>query len=180
MAVEILVMLCDDRLPTCQEWQRAIDAAAIDIKLEQIDDLRSHSGFLPAQIDGNDSGFEWYYGTIADVLDEGFEGPSEYDHAAGFVIHGDLQELACALLAAGCLANAADGVFFDEEAGAFVSGDRAIEIARGIDKSERDRRYRLAAKDARITDQRCPSCGAPCPSYRKTCKVCGVEVRRSI
>jgi hypothetical protein len=35
-----------------------------------------------------------------------------------------------------------------------------------------------AAKDAAITDKRCPSCGKPCPSYRKTCKHCGKSVAR--
>jgi hypothetical protein len=33
-----------------------------------------------------------------------------------------------------------------------------------------------AAKDAAITDKRCPFCGKPCPSYRKTCKYCGQAV----
>jgi hypothetical protein len=35
----------------------------------------------------------------------------------------------------------------------------------------------VARKDALITDKRCPDCGAPCPSYRKTCKHCGRDVR---
>jgi hypothetical protein len=33
-----------------------------------------------------------------------------------------------------------------------------------------------AEKDATLTDRRCPSCGSPCPSYRKTCKVCGYAI----
>lgn len=33
-----------------------------------------------------------------------------------------------------------------------------------------------AAKDAAITDKRCPFCGKPCPSYRKTCRYCGKAV----
>jgi hypothetical protein len=31
---------------------------------------------------------------------------------------------------------------------------------------------RMTATDATLTDRRCPSCGKPCPSYRKTCKHC--------
>jgi hypothetical protein len=34
-----------------------------------------------------------------------------------------------------------------------------------------------AAKDAAITDQVCPHCGKPCPSYRTTCKYCRKPVR---
>ena len=30
----------------------------------------------------------------------------------------------------------------------------------------------VATKDAQITRERCPFCGKPCPSYRKTCKHC--------
>ena len=36
---------------------------------------------------------------------------------------------------------------------------------------------RVAEKDAKITKQRCPFCGQPCPSYRITCKHCGRNVR---
>jgi hypothetical protein len=35
---------------------------------------------------------------------------------------------------------------------------------------------RAAEADARITDRKCPQCGKPCPSYRKTCKHCGQKV----
>ena len=35
----------------------------------------------------------------------------------------------------------------------------------------------MAAKDAAITDKRCPFCCKPCPDYRKTCKHCGKPVR---
>jgi hypothetical protein len=47
---------------------------------------------------------------------------------------------------------------------------------------ERDRQTQahldaIAAKDAAITDKRCPCCGKPCPRYRKTCKHCGKAVR---
>lgn len=31
---------------------------------------------------------------------------------------------------------------------------------------------RIAEADAKITDRKCPHCGQPCPSYRKTCKHC--------
>ena len=35
----------------------------------------------------------------------------------------------------------------------------------------------IAAKDAQITSERCPFCGKPCPSYRKTCKHCRKPVK---
>jgi hypothetical protein len=35
-----------------------------------------------------------------------------------------------------------------------------------------------AEKDAGLTNRRCPKCNSPCPTYRKTCKVCGFAVGR--
>ncbi len=178
MSVETIVVLRDERLPTRDGWQRVIDEAGIELQLDEIPDLRMHSGYLPARLNGSDSGFEWFYGKTCEVIGDGIEIPSGYGHAAAFVTHSDMGELICALLAAGCLAIASGGLFFDEETGAFVSGDRSIEIAGRIKQSEKENKRRLAERDSSITDQRCPSCGAPCPSYRKTCKACGADVRR--
>lgn len=37
---------------------------------------------------------------------------------------------------------------------------------------------RRADRDAELTDRRCPKCDAPCPRYRRTCRVCGHEIGR--
>jgi hypothetical protein len=39
-------------------------------------------------------------------------------------------------------------------------------------------RAAAAAKDAALTERRCPECGSPCPSYRSKCKVCGFAIGR--
>jgi len=39
-------------------------------------------------------------------------------------------------------------------------------------------RRRECEKDAALTDRRCPECGLPCPTYRKTCKFCGLALGR--
>ena len=178
MSVETIVVLRDERLPTRDGWQRGIDEAGIELQLDEIPDLRMHSGYLPARLNDSDSGFEWFYGKTSETIGDGIETPSGYGHAAVFVTHSDMGELICALLAAGCLAIASGGLFYEEENGAFAPGERSIEIARVIEQFERDNKRRLAEKDASITDQRCPSCEAPCPSYRKTCKACGADVRQ--
>ncbi|HYE20859.1 MAG TPA: zinc ribbon domain-containing protein [Tepidisphaeraceae bacterium] len=46
------------------------------------------------------------------------------------------------------------------------------------EEAERQRRAQerldqQAKADAQLTDRRCPACGKPMPSYRKTCKHCG-------
>lgn len=65
------------------------------------------------------------------------------------------------------------------EAVAAFEAERARAEAEWDADAERRKQAYLdatAAKDAAITDQRCPFCGKPCPSYRKTCKHCGKSV----
>jgi hypothetical protein len=40
------------------------------------------------------------------------------------------------------------------------------------ERQKQERIARMTATDAAMTDRRCPFCGKPCPSYRKTCKHC--------
>ena len=178
MSVDTFVILSDERLPSVAEWQRALDQAGVDIRLDDVDDLRQHSGYLPARFNGADSGFEWSYGIVDEVFGERPDGAGGRGHAIDLVTHDDEQEAMCALYAAGVLARLTDGLFYDEDAGDFVPGDRAMEIAAEWARSEQERKQRLAAADAALTDRRCPECGAPCPSYRKTCKACGYAVGR--
>lgn len=178
MSVDTFVILSDERLPSVAEWQRALDVATIDIRLDLIDDLRQYTGYLPAMFDGVDSGFEWYYGEAMDIFGRRPGSVGDRTHAINLVTHSDEHEGLCALYAAGVIAKMTDGLFFDDDAGVFVPGDRAIEMAAEWKASQQEQRQKLAAQDAAFTDRRCPECGAPCPSYRKTCKACGFAIGR--
>jgi hypothetical protein len=179
MSLDSFVILRDDRLPSLEEWQRAIDSLGVDISLDSIDNLRKHSGYLPAKFNGLDSGFEWFYGLSAEFFRDTPIDVEDRNYTINFVTRSDMQELMCALFAAGALAKVADGLFYDEENGVFVSGDRAIEIAWGIHDDEQNHARSIAEEDASLTDRRCPECEVPCPSYRKTCKVCGYAIGRA-
>ena len=179
MSLNTLVILRDDQLPSIAQWQRALYDAGINLQLDAIEDLRGHTGYLPAKLNGIDSGFEWYFGPVDEVFGQTPDGIGGRGHAASFVTHGEVHETLCALYAAGVLTGISNGLFFDEDAGAFVPGERGVEIAANWEASERQRQRQLAEQDADPTDRRCPECGAPCPSYRKTCKVCGYAIGRS-
>jgi hypothetical protein len=56
-----------------------------------------------------------------------------------------------------------------------AAGDAAY--AARLARKLQARRDAIAAKDAAITDNRCPACGQPCPTYRRTCKHCRRAVR---
>jgi hypothetical protein len=136
MSVDTFIFFRDDRLPSRDEWQAALDAENAHITLDHVDNLREFSGYWPAKFDGHDSGFEWFYGPVADMFGEQLEGAGDRHHAIDLVTHSDMRELVCAMLAAGVLAKLIDGLFLDEESGLLVTGDRAIEIARQIANSD--------------------------------------------
>lgn len=46
------------------------------------------------------------------------------------------------------------------------------------DEDKLHQRRAAAMKDATLTSRRCPQCDCPCPSYRRTCKVCGHAIGR--
>lgn len=68
-----------------------------------------------------------------------------------------------------------------EEAGvgirfAHVSGDMTGLVYPPTEAEKLAERIRDAEADASITSRRCPHCGVPCPSYRRTCKACRMPV----
>ena len=136
MSVDTFIFLNDDRLPSRDQWQAALDAENIKITLDEVDDLRDFSGYWPAKFDGHDSGFEWFYGPATETFGELPSGVGERDHAVNFVTHSDMRELACAMLVAGVLARLTDGKLLDEESDELVNGERALEIAREIASTE--------------------------------------------
>jgi hypothetical protein len=130
MSVDSFVFLRDERLPSVHEWQRALDQTGTGIVIDPTDDLRSHTGYLPARYHGHKTGFEWYYGPAEEISGQLPEAIGDRTHAVDFVTHSDMQELICALVAGAILAKLADGLVFDEESGKFIDGDKALELAR--------------------------------------------------
>jgi hypothetical protein len=168
-------------LPTVAQWQAALDAAGVGIVLEDVGDLRKHTGYLPATHRGKSSGFEWYYGTVAENFGgDASDGLAGRGHVINCVTHSDLGELVCGLIACSVLSQIADGLFLDVESGGLVDANQALQIALGIESQELERKKREAEKDAGITSRRCPQCGSPCAEYRKTCKACGFEIGRAL
>ena len=135
MSVDSFVFLQEDRLPTIAEWQGALDEEECGIALERIDDLRKHTGYLPASYRGHQSGFEWFFGPVAEVVGDKPEAVGNRSHAIDFVTHSDMRELICGMIAGAVLAKLADGLVFDEESGEYIDGNRALEIAKKLEKN---------------------------------------------
>jgi hypothetical protein len=135
MSVDSFIFLNENRLPTLSEWQRALDDEQCGIVLESIDDLHTHSGYLPADYRGHPSGFEWFFGPVADVFGEKPEAAGDRSHAIDLVTHSDMQELLCGMVAGAVLAKLANGLVLDEESGECIDDDKALEIAKQHEKT---------------------------------------------
>jgi hypothetical protein len=141
MSVDSFFFVRDNKLPTITQWQAALDRAGVGIALEDIGDLRKHTGYLPATHRGHPSGFEWFYGPLADNFGgEPPEGLGGRDHVVNCVTHSDMRELVCGMVACSVLSQLADGVFLDEESGGVISADAALQMARGLESELQEAR----------------------------------------
>ena len=127
MSVDSFFFVRDDKLPTIQQWQAALDEAGVGIMLEDVGDLRKHSAYLPATHRGQPSGFEWYYGPIAENFgDDPPDGLDGREYVINCVTHSDMRELVCGSVACSVLLQLADGVYFDEDSGNLLDPAEAL------------------------------------------------------
>ena len=115
MSVDSFFFIRDENLPTIAKWQQALDSASTGIVLEDVGDLRSHTGYLPATHRGHESGFEWFYGPVLETFGDSPSALGDRGHAINCVTHSDMRELVCGIISCSILVQLADGLFFDEE-----------------------------------------------------------------
>ena len=135
MSVDTFFFVRDAKLPTVSEWQAALNQLGTEIVLEDVGELRTHTGYLPATHRGHQSGFEWYYGPLPENF--GGDPPDGLDgreHVINCVTHSDMRELACALAACSVLAKLADGKFYDEESGGLSDPAKAMAEAASAER----------------------------------------------
>jgi hypothetical protein len=134
MSVDSFFFVRDAKLPTIPQWQSALDHAGVGIVLENVGDLRKHTGYLPATHRSHPSGFEWFYGPLAENFGgdppAGLEGR---EHVINCVTHSDMRELVCGLVACSVLTQLADGVLLDEESGGLLAPAAALAQALSIE-----------------------------------------------
>ena len=163
MSVNLGVYLRDDRLPTFVEWQQQIANAGLQLEMESFDP-RDHSGFIPCRLNGVPCGFELYVDTTEEPDPEDVPAIGDRDWRVTLRLSGGSMT---------DLVDISDGVFDDGSGGIHPAGTSVFDLMAADEVAERERGRFLAAKDAAITDRRCPFCKAPCLAYRKSCKACG-------
>ena len=130
MAMEMFV-LSDRELNSISEWQIAIDAKSFPLKLDQAD-FKTHSGFLPARLNGELTGFECDHFPAAEFIDGT---PNvDFGHNWMFVLAfrwiGDFKEMTAACMAAASYAAATEGVVLDDQEAKIRTVAEAMEEAR--------------------------------------------------
>lgn len=136
MSVDVFVFLKRENLPSTAAWQQALDRLGIDIQLYAGIEAASHSGYWPARLGGQPSGFEIFVGPIADVFGGAAPaGVDERDTVADFVTHSDMRELQCSMFVAAALGIEADGLISDDDTEGLMPPAELLEQARAIDLS---------------------------------------------
>jgi hypothetical protein len=134
MSVSTRVFINVQRMPTLRQWQDAIRQRGFDVELVHFDPL-TDSGFRPATYRGRPAGFEYGLSKLdPDEWDDDIrEAAAEKDSYVDFTTHSDLAEFVSAVIAAGVLAEIADGVVFDDGA-QIIRGAVATSWARDVEK----------------------------------------------
>jgi len=133
MSVDLSVFLDRARLPTLAAWAKAISDAGIAFDFPVAADLAKQTGFLPALLGEEESGFEFSISELselvdadlADLVDEVRSLTPNASLEANFVCHG-MQECLTATAAAAVLAEMTGGVFHDPQSGEFLDGREAV------------------------------------------------------
>ncbi len=136
MSATIQVFLRNARLPSIDQWNAAIKAEGFDVVLDPFE-LRSDDGYLPAFLNGEESGFEWYLSSVAeseespDYLFKAFVG--NCDLIAQLCFTSLANEEVTSAIAGAVLAKLSGGYYWDPETDKrFLQGNDAIVAARRI------------------------------------------------
>lgn len=176
MSLDLFVYLKNKRLPTRDDWQAAIDASDVKLTLSDFD-TRTFEDYVTCHLDGAECSFGYCFGLIEEDDETVADAIRGRDRVVTFNPGRGSQDLKAAMYAAAALTELSGGVFHDPQTGESAKARGVYELIRRDKEAECTRSRVEAAKDAAITNERCPHCGAPCPSYRKTCKACNRPVR---
>ena len=122
MSAEVYV-LSNTVLSNVEAWQVAINEIGRPLTLMADRPIAELSGFVPAEIIGEEAGFECDHAAFSDIQEMLIESGIEqvWSHVVTFRFGYEPAEAYAANLAAAAYAQATDGVVFDPQAGALLS-----------------------------------------------------------
>jgi hypothetical protein len=134
MGAAVQVFFRNSALPTVDAWNAAIKAEGFDLVLDTFD-LREDSGYLPALLKGEETGFEWYLSPVSDAeeLESEQQRPDlgDCDTKAALCFTSYADEDVAASIAGAVLVKMIGGFYWDPETDdRFFHGREAIPVAR--------------------------------------------------
>jgi hypothetical protein len=131
MAMELWV-LSDRQLNSIAEWQSAIDFEEFPLKLTDETPFEKLSGFLPARLGNEPTGFECSHWNAIEFMRDMSNANFGHDwkYVLAFRWGRNLNEMRAAWIAGSAYAQATGGVVFDDQEGKVRSAMEAREVAR--------------------------------------------------
>jgi len=153
MAMELWV-LSNRSLNSMAEWQSAIDTAGFPLTLSDETPIERVSGFLPARLRGQQTGFECSQWPAEEfiqglpMIDLG----QKWKYALALRWRADFNELRAAWIAGSAYAQATDGIVFDGQEGKIRDGAEAQKTARQ-EYDAPDPNVRSAVENTKMNDE---------------------------
>ncbi len=124
MSIEQSVAFRRQSLPSVKALNQTISKLGFDLIIDEAD-LAQHSGFLPARLQGEDSGFEWSCESASEfeMLEIEF---GDRDCVVTFRTGSDEREGQAAMIAAAALMTLTNGLYFDDFDNIDESPDRIL------------------------------------------------------
>ncbi len=135
MSVELFVLMKKERQPRMDailEYVRKRDVAIVS----EVSSLDDHSGFLPVEFDGEETGFEFSWSStreLAEDYDPLESSVNRYPLAACFVWGGDEAEMRAVGWFVLAMLELSNGVLFDPQEGETVLDTKAaVQVAKEL------------------------------------------------
>jgi hypothetical protein len=135
MSMELLVLFAVGDAPDLQEWKSALAERKIPVSITAEVDLRTHSGFLPMQLENEDTGlyfsiedFEDLSANIPPLMEVSIDNPVVYSLGFG----GHMAEGAVVFYSASALTAEFNGMAFETQGGLFMNADELLEAAKQL------------------------------------------------
>ena len=132
MSLEQHAFITRQNVPSATAWQAAITQLGFDLQLDPALKPHEDSGYLPCKLGQTAAGFEIYYESAEELLNEYphiKERLSSRDYAISFRWGGDMAECACVLIASAALAKSCDAVVYYPADDLFYTVDELIDEA---------------------------------------------------
>jgi len=143
MAIYLNVFLERAKVPAFAEWEKGITDAQLPLSFPESVELTKHTGYLPALLNDEESGFEFFLSDVAEsdeVPDEIRSALPSANAIATFRYH-EMHESLAATIGASVLAQLGHGFFFDPQDGRTIRGSEALAEARkALDTAARKER----------------------------------------